>query len=73
MIWVDIIDYRTDEIESDSPLGSKKHGTSIVISDLNRNFTKDDVLDAREECVKFFSIQISKFQYYGGWEAIGGH
>ena len=63
--WTSFPGYRTDEIESDSPLGHKKHGTSIVISDLNRNFTKDDVLDAREELCEIFqyAIESLKFRY----------
>ena len=56
--WTSFPGYRTDEIESDSPLGSQKHGTSIVISDLNRNFTKDDILDAREELCEIFHYAI---------------
>lgn len=56
--WTSFPGYRTDEIESDSPLGSQQHGTSIVISDLNRNFTKDDVLDAREQLCEIFHYAI---------------
>jgi len=56
--WTSFPGYRTDEIELDSPLGSQKHGTSIVISDLNRNFTNDDVLDAREELCEIFHYAI---------------
>ena len=60
--WTSFPGYRTDEIESDSPLGSQKHGTSIIISDLNRNFTKDDVLDAREELCEIFHYAIESLK-----------
>ena len=56
--WKSFKGYQTDKIESDSPLGSQKHGTSIIISDLNRTFTKDDVLDAREELCEIFHYAI---------------
>jgi len=56
--WTSFKGYRTDEIESDSPLENQQHGTSITISDLNRNFTKDDVLDAREELCEIFHYAI---------------
>ena len=56
--WTAFQGYRTDKIVSDSPLGSQKHGTSIIISDLNRRFSKDDVLDAREELCEIFHYAI---------------
>lgn len=46
--------YETDEIESNSPLGVRSHGTSIMISDLQRNITKNDILDAFKELCEIF-------------------
>jgi len=56
--WTSFKGYQTDEIESESPLGVQKHGTSIVVSDLNKNFTNDDFLDAREDLCEIFHYAI---------------
>jgi len=52
--WTGIKGYVTDEMETDSPLGNRPHGTAIVISELTRKFSKDDSLDAREELCDIF-------------------
>ena len=52
--WTGIKGYETDEIEPDSPLGDRTYGTAIVISELTRNFSNDDSLDAREELCDIF-------------------
>ena len=52
--WTGLKGYQTDEIEPDSPLGNRTHGTAIVISELTRNFSDDDILDAREELCDIF-------------------
>ena len=56
--WTDFKGYRTTEKEASSPLGSQEHGTSIIISSLTRNFSNDDVLDAREELCEIFHYAI---------------
>ena len=56
--WTGFKGYRTTEKESDSPLGSQEHGTSIVISSLKKDFSNDDVLDAREELCEIFHYAI---------------
>lgn len=60
--WTSFQGYRTTDRESDSPLGSRSHGTAIIISELNRNFTKDDVLDAREELCEIFHYAIENLK-----------
>ena len=56
--WTDFKGYRTTEKESSSPLGTQEHGTSIIISSLTRKFSKDNVLDAREELGEIFHYAI---------------
>ena len=56
--WKDFKGYRTTEKESNSPLGSSEHGTSIIISSLTRNFSKNDLLDAREELCEIYHYAI---------------
>jgi hypothetical protein len=60
--WTSFPGYRTEDIESDSPLGSQQHGTAIVISDLNRNYNQDDVLDAREALCEIFHYAIQSLK-----------
>lgn len=57
--WTNFDGFETTDREPDSPLGQQEHGTSITISDLSRNFSEDDVLDAREELCEIFHYAIS--------------
>ena len=53
--------YETDEKETNSPLGDRAHGTSILISDLQLNISSDDILDALEELCHIFYYAIDHY------------
>jgi len=56
--WTDFEGAQTNQIEEDSPLRKTKHGTAIVISDLNRNYSADEILDARLDLCEIFHYAI---------------
>ena len=58
--WTGFKGYRTTDEEPGCPLGSQEHGTSIIISDLSRSFTEDDVFDSREELCEIFHYAIDE-------------